>query len=286
MKSGILIYLLPLVLNVVLAPPPIKQGCLRERQHINMRKGKNNLIDLTYPLDEQAAHWPSFTNFQTSEVMKGYFEAPDASQYFVAANNVRSPEHIGTHIDAPYHFAPESYKLDEISLTTLIGEGVLLDMTKRGVRMHWSESITIDNFLAWERKNGRRIRTGSIILIRTGYGDVYNDHEQYYGTNRTGPESIPYLRFPGLSAAAAEWLATHRCIAAIGIDLLSLDCGACADFGAHITLSENQIPIFENVANLHLLSEANREFNVIALPLNIKGGTGSPVRIVAVVHPQ
>lgn len=284
MKGVVILYSLAAAVNLVVAPPPIKQGCLRERQHINLKKGKSNLIDLTYALDQKAAHWPAFPDFQSSEVMKGYTYGAEGL-YFLAANAIASPEHIGTHIDAPYHFYDKGHKMEEVSLTTLIGEGVLIDATTNGVKMQWNDYIDIDHFLDWEQKNGRRIRTGSIILIRTGYGDVYNDREQYYGTNRTGSESIPHLRFPGLSGDAAEWLVTHRCIAAIGVDLVSLDCGTCSGFGAHTVLSENQIPIFENVANLDVLSQANKKFNVIALPLSIRGGTGSPARIVAVTYP-
>ena len=90
------------------------------------------------------------------------------------------------------------------------------------------------------------------------------------------------LHFPGLHPEAAAWLAAERSIGAIGLDTPSIDHGPSTDFAAHVALFEANIPALENVANLDSLPETG--FTVIALPMKIRGGSGGPVRVVAVLH--
>lgn len=90
------------------------------------------------------------------------------------------------------------------------------------------------------------------------------------------------MYFPGLSPDAATWLAENRNINAIGLDTPSIDYGQSTEFMAHRILCSNDLTVYENLANLDKLPE-NGSF-IIALPMKIKGGSGSPLRIVAIVY--
>ena len=106
------------------------------------------------------------------------------------------------------------------------------------------------------------------------------DREAYLGTAARGPEAVASLHFPGLSVEAARWL-VERDVRAVGIDTASIDHGPSRDFVTHVELASHQVPIFENVAHLDELPP--RGARVIALPMKIGGGTGAPLRIVALV---
>jgi kynurenine formamidase len=80
----------------------------------------------------------------------------------------------------------------------------------------------------------------------------------------------------------AEWLVTSRKIKAVGLDTPSIDYGQSTDFKAHQVLMGQNIPAFENVANLEQLPVKGAY--VVALPMKIKGGSGGPLRIVAWIN--
>ena len=92
---------------------------------------------------------------------------------------------------------------------------------------------------------------------------------------------MPKLHFPGLSEEAAEWLVQQRRIKAVGIDTASIDRGQSTDFRAHRVLGAAQVPVFENVTNLNRVPV--KGFQVIALPMKIEGGSGGPLRTIAVI---
>ena len=101
------------------------------------------------------------------------------------------------------------------------------------------------------------------------------------GTERTGPEAVAELHFPGIHPDAARWITDQRNVAAVGIDTPSIDYGQSSGFEAHVIIYGANIPGFENVANLDELPEAGAF--VVALPMKVTGGSGGPLRIVAFV---
>ncbi len=157
--------------------------------------------------------------------------------------------------------------------------GALVDVTQL-CAANRDYQVQVKDFLAWERKHGRRLED-VIVLLRTGFGRYWPDRVKYMGTDERGADAVPKLHFPGLHPEAAEWLVMNRRIKAIGLDTPSIDFGQSALFQSHVTLFEKNIPAFENVANLSSLPETG--FTVIALPMKIKGGSGGPLRIVAVL---
>ena len=120
-----------------------------------------------------------------------------------------------------------------------------------------------------------------IVLFRTGYGQYYPDALKYFGTDKKGEEALPLLHFPGIDPQLAEWLIKNRKIKAVGLDTPSIDYGQSTDFQTHRILLDENIPAFENLANLNLLPEKN--IYIVALPMLLKDGSGGPLRIIASV---
>ena len=117
-------------------------------------------------------------------------------------------------------------------------------------------------------------------MLKTGFGRRWADRAAYLGTDKSGASAVADLHFPGLAPEAARWLVEHRAIKAIGIDTASIDHGQSQTFQSHVTLFKHNVPAFENVANLDKLPAAGA--TVIALPMKIGGGSGAPLRIIAI----
>jgi kynurenine formamidase len=142
--------------------------------------------------------------------------------------------------------------------------------------------IVVDDLVQWESRHNERLDE-AILLLRTGFAAFWPSSAKYLGTEARGPEAVAKLHFPGLHPDAAKWLAQNRSVRAVGIDTASIDFGQSTHFQSHVGLFEKNIPALENVANLDQLPETG--FVVLALPMKIRGGSGGPVRIVAVLNP-
>jgi kynurenine formamidase len=233
------------------------------------------VIDLSYPFDEQTVYWPTEEGFRLEKEHDGMTE----KGYYYAANKFAAPEHGGTHIDAPRHFAQGRNTVDQIPLEQLMGRAILVDVSKQ-CETNRDYLISTADFQRWEQKNGA-IPRGAIVLLRTGYGKYWPDRQKYMGTDERGAQAVAKLHFPGLHPDAARWLTTNRSIKAVGLDTPSIDYGQSTLFESHRTLFEKNVPAFENLANLDKLPL--KDFVVIALPMKIKGGSGGPLRVVAIV---
>ena len=236
------------------------------------------LVDLSYPFDAETVYWPTADGFRLAKVADG----PTAQGYYYAANNYAAAEHGGTHIDAPIHFAAGHNTVDQIPLEQLMGQAVVVDVSVQCAN-NSDYQITVADFETWERANGQ-LSQGALVLLRTGYGKFYPDRRRYMGTDERGAAAVAKLHFPGLHPEAARWLTTARTIKAVGLDTPSIDYGQSTLFESHRILFAQNIPAFENLANLDRLPA--KGFNVIALPMKIKGGSGGPLRVVAVLNDQ
>lgn len=235
--------------------------------------GSGKIVDLTHPFDESTVYWPTAQGFK----LDTDFEGMTDKGYFYSAYRYSAAEHGGTHLDSPVHFAKDRYTVDQIPLQQLMGAAVVIDVTKQaGANADYQVSVA--DFQEWEKRNGR-IQPGTIVFLRTGFGKHYPDRKKYLGTDERGDAAVAKLHFPGLDPAAARWLTQNRSIKAIGLDTASIDYGQSTLFESHRILFEKNIPAFENVANLDQLPA--KGFSVIALPMKIKGGSGGPLRIVA-----
>jgi kynurenine formamidase len=233
------------------------------------------IVDLTHPFDERTIYWPTERGFELFRGPAGYTDRG----YFYAANRFRAAEHGGTHLDAPIHFSEGRQTVDEIPLQQLIAAGVVVDVSSK-CAANPNYQVSVEDLQAWERQHGRKLKD-VILLLRTGWSRFWPDRAKYLGTEERGEEAVAKLHFPGLHPTAAQWLVERRRIRAIGIDTASIDYGQSQRFASHVTLFEHQVPAFENVAHLDALPASG--FTVIALPMKIAGGSGAPLRIVAVV---
>ncbi len=232
-------------------------------------------IDLTHGFGPDTIYWPTSGEFEL-QVLSA---ERTAAGYWYAANRFCTAEHGGTHVDAPVHFAEGRLSVDRLPLERLIGPACVVDTSLRAAA-NPDDLVTVADLQAWEARHGR-LPDGAIVLFRTGWGARWPDRRAYLGTERRGPEGVAELHFPGLHPDAALWLVEQRDVAAVGIDTASIDRGTSALYESHVILNGNDIPAFENVAALERLPEAGAL--VIALPMKIEGGSGGPLRIVALV---
>ena len=248
-------------------------GCT---QPVDQSAHETKWIDLTYTFDATTLYWPTSESFQLDTVFEGVTEGG----FYYSAYKFCGAEHGGTHLDAPAHFAQGKHSVDQIPLDQLSGDAVVIDVSEKALA-NPDYLISTDDLLKWEQENGA-IPPGTILLLRTGYGQFWPDKVRYMGTNLLGAEGVANLHFPGLDPQTAQWLTDNRQIKALGIDTPSIDFGQSQGFESHRILFAQNIPAFENLANLDLLPTLGSW--VVALPMNIKGGSGSPLRIAALLN--
>jgi kynurenine formamidase len=234
----------------------------------------SQLVDLTYSFDEHTIYWPTADGFKWTKDKWG----PTPGGYFYASASYGASEHGGTHLDSPLHFAEGHPGTDEIPVSRLIAPAVVLDVTA-ACEHDPDHLVGANDITQWEKAHGR-IPEGAIALIRTGWGKYWPDAKRYLGTDEHGADAVAKLHFPGISAEAAR-LFVERKVSGVGIDTASVDYGQSKDFQTHRILYSHDIYGLENVANLDRVPVTGAL--LIALPMKIKGGTGGPVRIVAVL---
>lgn len=231
------------------------------------------IVDLTYPFSAETHHWPTAKPFHLEKVAEGRTTAG----FWYSSYNYGGSEHVGTHLDAPFHFAEGKWTAEQIPLEKTIGPGVVIDV-RRETDKNVDYVVQIDDIRAWEKLRGR-LPAGAIVLIYTGWGKFWGDRKKYFGTDEPG--NVSDLHFPGLSKEAAEFLIKQRNVKAVGLDTPSIDHGPSKEFLAHQILGAANVPIFENVASLDRLPPKGA--TIFAAPMKIKGGSGAPLRIFALL---
>jgi kynurenine formamidase len=226
------------------------------------------MLDLGHPYDADTVSWPAGPAFER----KGE-AGEDADGRWYATGRLSLSEHSGTHLDAPVHFAREGRSVERIPLTGLIGPARVIDV-RAACERDRDYAVSVDDLTAHEAEEGR-IAPGSAVLILTGWSRHWHDRALYLGGSDAGA-----LHFPGLDLEAARLLADRR-VALVGIDTASLDPGPSALFGAHRVLAEAQVAGLENLRGLEALPA--RGAMLIALPMNVAGGSGAPARVVALL---
>jgi arylformamidase len=226
----------------------------------------HRMVDLTRRLEPGIPSYPTHPK---------YFQMPWRSMGDPAEmNQLVLGEHTGTHVDAPSHFVPEGparRHIDELALAGFLGRAVTMAFGPFGGADEFVRRADIE---AWEAEHDTRVREDDIVLIDFRWASRWTKV----------PEGFGFLDgWPGLSRDAAEYL-RDRGAKAVGTDCVSLDPGdGGEELAAHYTLLPAGVLIMENVANLDQLPP---ESFVIALPLPIANGTGSPVRAVALVSQE
>lgn len=260
-------YLLPVIALLTSCMP---QGM----KTISYWATKGKWIDLTYDFSNKTIYWPNNPEgFKLDTQFNGITERG----FYYSSNQFFSPEHGGTHLDAPIHFAAGKWTNDQIPIERLMGDAIVLDISAQA-KEDIDYQITIQDLLNWERLHGK-IPENAILFFKTGWGNYYPEKSKYIGTDGKGAAAIARLHFPSIHPDLADWLVKNRKIKAVGIDTASIDYGQSKDFKTHQILLGQNILGFENVANLDKLPPKGAF--VIALPMKIKNGTGGPLRLVA-----
>ena len=223
------------------------------------------LVDLSQTLEEHIPNYPTHSKY-FHNLWGSYWHGGRSLTYQLVMN-----EHNGTHVDAPAHFISDAkpyahVTIEQVPLTRLMGRGARLDCrdSKEG-------DYVTETFIAqWEDEHGA-LRAGDIVLFNFGWSAHW----------ALRPEDKRYvLDWPGVSMGAAEYL-IEKSVGAIGVDTLSPDPpAALAKNPIHPVVLEKQVLIIENLTNLEQLPDF---FLFLAMPLKIRGGSGSPIRAVAVV---
>ena len=228
MKTGIIVLVLTLTM----------EGAIHAQESMDKLKW----IDLTYPFTEKTLYWP---NNPKGFELDTLHDGPTEKGFYYSSFGFCAPEHGGTHLDAPIHFAQGKKTVDQLDVNQLTGNAVVIDVSSKAMGNR-DYLISVDDILAWEKTNGA-LDPNTIVLFRTG-----------------GIQSLTFSRSK---------------VKAVGIDTASIDYGQSSDFKAHRILLRDDIPVFENVANLDKLPA--KGIYVVALPMLIEKGSGGPLRIIA-----
>jgi kynurenine formamidase len=232
------------------------------------------VVDLTHAFDDKTVAWPTEKRgYELERLSHGKTEGG----WFYSANRISTPEHAGTHLDAPVHFGEGKAAASDVPLSRLIGRAVVIDVTA-AVLHDRDYLLSRDDVEAWERKY-REIPAGSIVLLRTGIDRFWGNPLLYLGDDRPG--KTDRLSFPSFGIDAARYLVKERKVAALGVDSASVDGGKSKDFPVHRLLAEHDLPAFENLANLAAIPPWTA--TIVALPMKIAGGSGGPLRAIAFV---
>jgi len=231
-----------------------------------------DLVDLTYPLSEDSLYWPNGSPFEYER--QGWGTREDGEWY--AMGYFSTPEHLGTHLDAPIHFAESGWTNAEIPVRRFFAPAVVVDISERAATDP-DTTLGPGDIDRWIEQHGE-VPGGAIVLVRTGWSTKWPDWNGYYGSD--DPFDTTTLHFPGVSPAGAE-RAIEVGAVGVGIDTASIDPGNDTVFDAHRALAGAQLFNLENLMNLDQLPEAGAY--LIALPAKIEGGSGAPARVVALI---
>ena len=246
-----------------------------------LQNGEIEVVDLTSDLDANTPllplppQWPNTPAFQLNEI--SHYDERGPAWYW---NWFSTGEHTGTHFDAPIHWVSgkdlPNNSVDRIPARLFIGPACLLDISKESAK---DPDFLVDVALieSWERQNGK-IPAKSWVLLRTGWSKRTNLSE-YLNIDAKGPHT------PGWKKEASLFLAEQRDVLGVGVETIGTDAGQAATFDPpfcnHFVMHGHGKFGLTSLINLDRLPLTGAI--VIAAPLKIVGGSGSPVRVIAQV---
>lgn len=185
------------------------------------------------------------------------------------------PHAAGTHIDAPYHFIEGTATIDEMDPAVIIGSAVVVDMRHKKNKDFGIERSDVEE---WERSTGETIREGDAVLFMT-------DFSRFWGLGEQAQKDFLDQPWPYITRSVADYLLEKK-VRLVGVESMDLDFIdpydlTKAEFIGHRTFLGNGIYIIENLKNLDKIGKTRCD--IVATPLKLKGGTGSPVRVLAIV---
>jgi kynurenine formamidase len=236
------------------------------RQVVRLRK----VVDLTHTLN---ASTPTYEESAEPAYRAKTVATLEKEHYF--AREVCLPEHFGTHLDAPAHFAKGLWTVDQIPPERLLAPLVVIDVTAE-VKRNSDHQLSLADLSSWEGRHGQ-VPAHAVVVVRTGWESRWNSAKEY-----RNPDTKGVMHFPGYSLEAAKLLLEQRKVYGLGIDTLSIDYGPSPDFPVHqYSLSRGAYHL-ENVANLDSVPPTGAL--IMVAPMKLEGGSGSPVRLLAMVQ--
>lgn len=220
------------------------------------------IVDLTLELADGVQTHPGHARCVVVEFANHQATAPrfrPPCQGF-ASRILMFSDHIGTHVDSPFHFIPTAGTIESVPLEQLLGPAVSLDVSAKAP----DQPVTPEMLGAAAKRQSVAVERGDILLVRAWPGKHLDEG---------------FLQCAGLNAAAAEWVAAKG-VKALGSDLASPDDPRDLVRPVHLILLGRGILIMEHLAHLETLP--GPRFQFVGLPLRIRGATGSPIRAVAI----
>jgi kynurenine formamidase len=246
-----------------------------------LASGSVEVIDLTAPLSsdtpllELPAQFGQTAHFEL-ELISRYDDAGPAWYW----NNFRTGEHTGTHFDAPVHWITGRDGQDVASVppTSLIGPAAVLDFSAQAAE-NPDFLVEVDDIKAWENEHGP-LPAGGWLLVRTGWDARAHSQQEFLNADENGPHT------PGLSAECAQWVAEQSPVIGMGVETVGSDAGAAAGFDpmfpCHSFMHGAGKYGLTQLRNLDRLPPTGAV--LIASPLRIVNGSGSPARVLALVE--
>ena len=246
-----------------------------------LRSGAIEVVDLTSPLSSQTPVIRLPEGFGQTQV----FELEEISRYDDRGpawywNNFRTGEHTGTHFDAPNHWVTGKDLADVASVpaSRLIAPAAVLDFSAEAGEDP-DFLVEVDHIKAWQAEHGP-LPEGGWLLLRTGWDARSQAQEEFLNADENGPHT------PGLSPACARWVAEESPVIGLGTETVGTDAGGAHSFDpafpCHSYLMGNDKYGLTQLQNLAELPATGAV--VVAGPLPILNGSGSPARVLALVE--
>ena len=259
------------------APPPPDPIAMLTT---GLASGQLEVVDLAQPLSAatpiihlppQFANTPGFQSHQISN-----YDKKGPAWYW---NWFSTGEHVGTHFDAPCHWVTGKDKgcVDQVAAAQFIGAAVVLDVTA-AVAKSADFIATRETILAWEQQHGH-VPKNAWVILHSGWGSRAADTKTFLNV---GPDGAPH--YPGFGKDSAEFLTTERDVLGVGTEAVGTDAavgaGATPPFPNHSIMHGAGKFGLTQLANVDKLPAAGAV--IIATPLKIEHGSGSPVRVIAI----
>jgi kynurenine formamidase len=242
----------------------------QRRQESLPASALHSVVDLTHTIDSQV---PTYEVSDAPVYQAKTVASLDKDGYF--AREISLPEHFGTHLDAPAHFARGLWTVDQIPPERFVAPLVVLDVTT-GARANSDYQVSVGDIAKYEEAHGQ-IPISAVVITYTGWDSRWNSAKDYRNTDGQG-----VMHFPGYSLDAAKFLVEGRQVVGLGIDTLSIDYGPSKDFPVHHYTLAHSLYHLENVANLGHVPVSGS--TVVVAPMKLENGSGSPVRILALMR--
>ncbi len=242
--------------------------------------GRVDVVDLTAPLSERTPILqlpPPFANTQGFALQEiSNFDERGPGWYW---NNFSAGEHVGTHFDAPVHWISgrEGPDVSQVPPKQLVGPVVVIDKSAECAN-NPDFLLDVSHVEEWQKQYGT-LPEGGWLLFRSGWDTRAHDQKAFLNANETGPHT------PGVSVELARWLGEQAPVIGFGVETVGTDAGAAHSFNpafpCHQFLLGAQKYGLTQLANLSRLPPTGAV--LVAAPLPIVGGSGSPARVLAFV---